>query len=82
MVCDADYAGCKRTRKSTTGVALFLGGHWIIASSKNQSLIARSSGESEYYGILTDITMGLGVESILKNFGKEVEVVVILMLQL
>ena len=39
---DTDWAGCPRTRKSTSGGCLMIGGHMTQAS------IALSSGEAEY----------------------------------
>ena len=45
---DADYAGCIRSRKSTTGTALQLGKCTIRTTCKSQAVIALSSGEAEY----------------------------------
>ena len=46
---DADWAGCRQSRKSTSGGCIVLGEHSIKSWSKTQSLIALSSGESEFY---------------------------------
>ena len=48
-VVDTDHAGCKRTRKSTNGGALRHGMHTLKTWSSTQSIVALSSGESEYY---------------------------------
>ena len=45
-----DYAGCKRTRKSTSGGVIMLGEHVIKSWSTTQNVIALSSGEDEFYG--------------------------------
>ena len=49
---DTDHAGCLRTRKSTSGGVLKLGSHVIRTWSHTQSVIALSSGEAEYYGMV------------------------------
>ena len=46
VFCDADWAGCARTRKSTQGGTCMLGGCCIKSWSSTQSLIATSSAES------------------------------------
>ena len=65
---DADWAGCKDTRKSTTGGAVMLGKHTLKTWSKTQTLLALSSGESELYAALKASAEGLGVMSMLKDF--------------
>ena len=46
--CDADWAGCKDSRQSTSGWILKLAGAAISWFSKKQPVIATSSAESEY----------------------------------
>jgi len=45
---DADWAGCRDTRRSTTGWILTLGGGIIDWSSRKQTTVALSSCEAEY----------------------------------
>ena len=45
--CDSDWAGCLRTRKSTSGGVLTWGGSVLKSWSTTQSTIALSSGEAE-----------------------------------
>ena len=40
---DTDYAGCKRTRKSTSGGVVLWGSHLIKSWSKTQTVVALSS---------------------------------------
>jgi hypothetical protein len=69
--CDANWAGCKRSRKSSSGGTLALGSHLIKTYSKTQSVIAKSSGESELYGVIKVSTEALGISTLLEDFGLE-----------
>jgi hypothetical protein len=57
---DANWAGCKRSRKSSSGGTIAIGAHLIIA---------KSSGESELYGVIRASTEALGVSTLLEDFG-------------
>merc|ERR1711994_423562 len=70
---DADHAGCLRTRKSTSGIAQ-LGPHLIKSWSTTQSVVALSVGEAEYYGLVRGASVGLGMASILADFGLDMRV--------
>ena len=66
---DTDWAGCARTRKSTSGGGLVLGQHLVKSWSSTQSEVALSSGEAEYYGAVKASGVGLGFQSLLNDFG-------------
>ena len=44
--------GAGRTGRPTTGIAAYHGKHVIKAASTTQTVIALSSGESEFYGVV------------------------------
>ena len=46
------WAGCRRTRKSTSGGVIDFGDVAVRGWSSNQAVIALSSGEAEYYAAL------------------------------
>jgi hypothetical protein len=45
---DADFAGCRLDRKSTSGTCQFLGYSLVSWSSRKQSSVAQSTIEAEY----------------------------------
>jgi hypothetical protein len=45
---DADFAGCRVERKSTSGTCPFLGSSLVSWSSRKQSSVAQSTTEAEY----------------------------------
>lgn len=66
---DTDWAGCLRTRKSTSGGCVMLGSHLIKAWSSTQASISLSSGEAEFYGVVKAAGVGLGYGSLLHDVG-------------
>ena len=66
---DANWAGCRRTRKSTSGGCAMLGKHCLKAWSKTQSIIAKSSGESELFGVIRGSAEGLGLVTLGGDLG-------------
>ena len=71
---DANWAGCRRTRKSTSGGCAMIGKHCLKAWSKTQAVIAKSSGESELYGTIRGSAEGLGLVTMAADFGSELKV--------
>ena len=71
---DSDFAGCQRTRRSTSGGVVMFGGHCLKTYASTQPLIALSVGEAEYYGIVKGGCTGLGIQSLFKDLGVDVEV--------
>ena len=62
---DSDWAGDKRTRKSTSGGVVRIGTQYIKSWSKNQSVIALSSAGAELYAIIKTASETLGIMSLL-----------------
>ena len=68
---DSDWAGCRRSRKSTSGGILHFGGVAVRGWSSNQNVIALSSGEAEYYAALKGASSALGFQSMLRDLGMQ-----------
>ncbi|KAL1205730.1 Retrovirus-related Pol polyprotein from transposon RE2 [Cardamine amara subsp. amara] len=67
--CDADYAGDKKDRKSTTGFCTFVGGNLVTWRSKKQKVVSLSSAESEYRA-MRDVTKELvWIKYLLRDLG-------------
>jgi hypothetical protein len=66
---DANWAGCKASRKSTSGGAILLGSHVVRTWSKTQNTIAQSSAESELLAIVRAATEALGMMSLAADLG-------------
>ena len=71
---DSDWAGCRKTRKSTSGGVIYLGDVVVRGWSSNQAVIALSSGEAEYYAALKGASASLGFQSMLRDLGMRVSV--------
>ena len=66
---DADYAGCKIDRKSTSGTCQLLGNKLISWSSKKQNSVALSTAEAEYVSIGNCYAQILWIKQQLLDFG-------------
>ena len=71
---DTDWAGCPKTRKSTSGGCLMLGGHLLKSWSSTQPSISLSSGEAEYYGVVKAAGIAIGHQSLMEDMGIKVGV--------
>ena len=54
----------------------FCGGHCVKQANSVPSTTARSTGESEYYALVKGGAAGLGLQSLLADFGIEVRVLI------
>jgi hypothetical protein len=75
---DADYAGCLSDRKSTSGMAIYLGPCLVTWASKKQHTVALSTAESEYIAAALTCAQLLWVRQQLQDFGVNIECVPIM----
>ena len=66
---DADFAGCKVDRKSTTGSCQFLGDILVSWSSKKQKSISTSTAEAEYIAAGSCCAQILWMKNQLQDYG-------------
>ena len=66
---DSDWAGCKKTAKSTSGGAIVMGSHTLKTWSSTQKNITLSSGEAELVAAVKTCTETIGVTQMAKDWG-------------
>ena len=66
---DSDWAGCKRTARSTSGGAIMAGKHLIKSWSSTQKNITLSSGEAELVAAVKMSTELIGTLQLLEDWG-------------
>jgi hypothetical protein len=66
---DTDFAGCLKTRKSTSGGCALMGSHLIKHWSSTQKVVTLSSGEAELAGIVKGSAEALGLRSLAADLG-------------
>ena len=69
VYADTDFAGCKDTRRSTSGGVAMIGSHCIKHGAKTQTTVSLPSGESELHGICAGTAQAIGLQSIAKDLG-------------
>ena len=68
-LCDADWAGDKQDRKSTSGYTFFIGGNPVSSSSRKQQTVSLSSGEAEYIALSAATQEAMWIRSMLTELG-------------
>ena len=66
---DTDFAGCKATRRSTSGGVVMLGGRCLRHWSSTQTTVSLSSAEAELHGISKGCSQAIGIKSIAYDLG-------------
>ena len=74
--CDSDWAGCARTRKSTSGGFIMHGSHTLSQWSSTQAVVALSSAEAELNASVKIISEALGVKQLYEEMHHVKKVVV------
>jgi hypothetical protein len=70
---DADFAGCRIDRKSTTGTCQFLGNKLVSWFSKKQNSVSTSTAEAEYIAAGSCCAQILWMKNQLLDYGLRVE---------
>ena len=72
---DSDWAGCARTRRSTSGGALMRGSHVLRTWSGTQATVALSSAEAELIAAVRGASEALAARSYLRDLGADCSLV-------
>ena len=70
---DANHAGCKKTRKSVTGVIIFVNSAPVIVYSKKQNTVEASTFGAEFVALRTAVELIEALRIKLRYFGVPVE---------
>ena len=74
VYADTDFAGCRPTRRSTSGGCALWGGRLVKHWSSTQKAITLSSGEAELGGVVKAASEALGLQSVARDLGLELHV--------
>ena len=67
--CNSDWAGCKETRRSTTGFCTLLGPNLVSWSAKRQPTVSHSSTEAEYRALSSTARELTWISNLLRDLG-------------
>ena len=68
---DSDWAGCRKTGKSTSGGVILIGEHFIKGWSRTQNSVTLSSAEAELVAMSKVSAEIIGILSMMNDWGKE-----------
>ena len=72
---DSDWAGCRRSGKSTSGGIITIGEHFVKGWSKTQASVTLSSAEAELVAMCKLAAEIIGVGSMAADLGEDLKVV-------
>ena len=70
---DSDWAGCKRTRRSTSCFVLMHGQHFLKMGSTTQQPVSLSSGEAEWHSAVRAGSALVGLVNMAKDLGRTLD---------
>ena len=70
---DLDWAGCKRTARSTSCVFVMRGKHHIKSWSSTQKKVTLSSAEAELAALVKASVEAIGITQMVEGLGRQVE---------
>ena len=70
---DSDWAGCRRTARSTSGGVALLGSHCLKCYSVTQKFVTLSSGEAELMALVKATTEAIGLTQLAESWGVRLE---------
>ena len=73
---DSDWAGCKGTRRSTSGGVVSCGEHVLKSWSTTQATVALSSAEAELYSLVKGAALTLGMLALAQDLGESLSATV------
>lgn len=68
---DSDWAGCRKSRKPTSGGSIMRGSHCLKTWSRTQAIIAKSSAAAELYGVVRGAIEALGMATLCNDMGQD-----------
>ena len=74
VFADTDFAGCAKTRKSTSGGVIMYGSHFLNSWSTSQIVVVLSSGEAEYYDLVKEAAQTIGFKKMVEELGVNIGV--------
>ena len=78
---DSDWAGCKRTRKSTSSCFVCRGKHLLRATASTQTIQSFRSGEAEFVALFHSASICLGLVAMAADVGPTSSLIVTLVLR-
>nr|GEV30153.1 putative reverse transcriptase, RNA-dependent DNA polymerase [Tanacetum cinerariifolium] len=66
---DADWAGDKENRRSTSGYFSLVGGNLVTWKNKKQKVVSLSSAEAEFRGIAKGLVEALWIRKLVSKIG-------------
>ena len=73
VYADTDFAGCRASRRSTSGGCALWGGQLVKNWATTQKTVTLSSGEAELMGVVKATSEGLGLQSLAADLGLSVQ---------